>query len=154
MTDDELADVLARSTDPMELARAAIQVVARRLSREVRNGEDAGAANDFKRALEELRRTEEGYLKIATTKGELIARTTAKALAGGVAARFVGALDRYETAAAKQFEIWMVDPEFQRLDSGERGNRIRAWLRENSRNCRQNTSDDLEKWIKEEEGGE
>jgi hypothetical protein len=150
--DDVLADVLSSSKDPLELARATIQVMARRLSGEVRGGgADGPAASQLKKALEELRRTEQGYQDMAVKSGELIQRSTAKALAGMVGARFVSALDRYETALAKQVEIWMADPEFTKLDSDVRGQRIKAWARDRSRGCRQVESEDLERWLKAEE---
>lgn len=151
MTDEELADVLEQSQDPLELARATIQVVARRLSRDVRDSKDTGQDVALKKALEELRRTEQGYLEMSVLKKDLIQRDTAKALAGNVAARFVAALDRYEVALAKQIETWLADPVFQKLETEERTRLVRAWCRERSRNARQVEADDLEKWIVEEE---
>lgn len=151
MTNEELADVLATSKDPLELARAGLQIEARRLAEDVRQGRDTGASSPFKKSLEELRRTEQGYLEIAVTSGKLIERDVAKALAGNVAARFIAALDRYEAAGAKQVEIWLSDPEFTKLDSEGRGQKIRAWFREKSRAARRVEAADLERWVVEEQ---
>lgn len=101
------------------------------------------ALESVKKSLEELRRTEDGVLKLARAKGELIDLDVAKAVAARVGRRFVNALERLEVRFAGQVELWAFDPAFKALETEARIRAVRAWVLEHTTAARRLEADEI-----------
>lgn len=127
--------VLSEARDPLDVARAAMRLASRRLA-DAGPKESSRALEDVKRSVEELRRTEEGYVKLALQRGELVERSVAKAVIGAFGRRFVLALERLESRVASQVELWIADPAFVAATVDERGNVVYAWVKRQTSQAR------------------
>jgi hypothetical protein len=136
--DRDLIEVLETSTDPVDLARAGVRLAARRYAREAASPEglSAKAPEDFKRALEELRRCEAEYMVLRRERAELVEREVANALVGALARRSVLAMERLEIRTASQVEMWLHDATFRGLQSDDRARVVREWVKAQTKHAR------------------
>lgn len=132
-----LTETLRTSQDPLEITRASMRLAAARYAEEIAKGDPSPrAAEDLKKASQELRNAETGFLELAKSRGELIERDVAKACMGQLAQEFVRALERLEMRVAAQLDSWLGDPEMRDLDTEARGKIVREWLGTQTRAAR------------------
>ena len=148
-SDDPLIQALRSSeSKPIDIARAAVRLAARKFAYNLETGRiGMRDLDDLKRALEELRRSEEAYVELAERRGELIERDVAKAVAGGLALRLVGILNEVENALAVQVEIWLEDAQFRKLTTDARSRQVREWFDKRSRLIRSADANEVEAMI-------
>lgn len=147
----ELLEVLrSGSEDPVEVARAALGLVSRRLAAGLdQQLPGAKDVEDLKKALGELRAAEKDYLDLEARRGELIDRSVAADVAGQLGQRLVGILTSCEALLATQVEIWLGDEEFRGFDVTERRRRVQEWFHRQARALREVGADELERMLKE-----
>lgn len=149
--DARLVATLRVSSDALELARAGARVAGRHLA----TVHEAGASTTrdvegLKAALEELRRTEAGLVELGQARGVLIDRDVALAVAGQLAARFVGALDRFEARLVGQIEAWLGDHNFAPRPTEDRARIVREWVRVQAHAARVTEATELEQLVEAE----
>lgn len=138
-----LVDTLRRDADPLDMARAAVRLVASKFADGVEARQlGARAVAELTDAMEELRRTEAACLEQARKRGDLIERDVAKAVAGALARRYVLSCERIGMRFASQVELWIADEAFREATSDERGLAVAAWAREQTRQARLAETDD------------
>lgn len=146
--DRELLGTLNTSKDEVDLAQASMQLMARRLAREITSGKSDGkAVESLKRSVEELRRAKQSFVDLARERGELIERDVGKACMGQLADRFVKALERVEAGIAAQVDAWWADPAFQALETDVRRRAVRAWIAGHTRAARVEEAAELERMV-------
>lgn len=135
--DRRLVEVLRTSSDEVELVRATMVLMSRRLGASLAaQALPAKALSDFTATLEELRRTETAVLELRKERGEWIERDVARAIAGQIARSFVEACERLVMRLPQQVETWLADPELRAAAPEDRARRIRAWATDRTRELR------------------
>lgn len=125
-------ETLRNTTDPLAMARAGATLAARRVASAYERGDVARELDGLKKCLEELRRSEQGYLEIGKERGTLIARDVAIVVLGSLATRACAVLGLHEVRLAAEVERWLHNENFRALTSEERARKIRAWAQENT----------------------
>lgn len=143
-TDD--LQVLEAGTDPVAIARTAMRIASRQLA-EAGPREKRGSLESLKRTLEELRRTDQGFMAIARERGELIDLEIAKTLVGEAVTRAIRVLERYEVLLASKIESLLADATFAALSPEERARSVRSWAREQTYSLRTMQADELDRMI-------
>lgn len=155
--DQALLGELETSVDGPTIARALVRLMARAFARDVRGGRSP-RHDHAKKALEELRLTEAGWLELERERGTVIERTVARACMGQLANRYKLSLERVETRLAGQVEAWLGDPKFLALPTEDRGRAVRQWITSETRSAREVEAIEIERMIaaeiKEQSGGE
>ena len=142
------------SSDPVAIARAAMQVASGLLADAVERREGGRQLDGLKKTLEELRRCEQGYLDLSREKREVIDIETARLVASQIAQRAADVLDNVESVLAQQVEVWMSSPVVLAQTTEERGRAIRAWYAEQVRGAREVGARSIEEMAAEAAGGE
>lgn len=145
-----LATLEDPNSDAVAIGTAAVQLSALRFASGLRSG-DGGFRDltELKQSLEELRRARADYLKLGISQGELVTRTTAKALAGQLVQQLLQILANVEALLPVQVEIWMATPAFRDLKPEKRRVTVTHWFRGHAHELRESGADDLEKMLAE-----
>lgn len=146
--DRKLLEKLESSTDPVELAKAATQLAARRLAHEVTAGEAGRSAEELKRSLEEWRRTEAAAIELGKERGFLIERDHAKRAIGACVERSHRMIHRFKANLAPKVEEWIQAEAFRALTADERARAVRAWADQLERTVRDQAVDEIEELIR------
>lgn len=148
--DRDLHAVLESSRDPVELARAAVPLAARRFAAAHDRGdirEVTKTTSDFARALEELRRTEAGMIELRKAREEVVSVDDMRAVGAKVGRKFVEACERLESRLAAQVEVWLADEQFRTLEPAVRGRSVRAWVASQTNVARTITADEVKSMV-------
>ena len=152
MESDPLVQALKmRGGDPLEMSRAAVGLMARQIATQATAGTiSAPQLDSLKKSLEELRRSEEAYLELATRRGELLEREHAKAICGDMANRLNMCLDRIINQLARQIELWLIDDKFKTTDTEGRGRQVRTWIETTCTEVRRLEAEEIDRLIEQE----
>lgn len=134
------------SAGPVEVARATMRLAAKRLASSVGERE----IESMKKSLEELRRSEAGYMELAKQRGTLIERDVAKAVIGQTVARAKRALELVEVKLGAKLEEWWSSGEMEKLGPEDRKRVARSWLAEQALSVLGMNADEVEKMIASE----
>lgn len=149
--DVALLDVLNSPTSSaLEISRAAMQLASRRVARAHRD--KALGHNDFdglKKALQELRTAEAGYIELEKQRGGLIARDDVRAIVAECCGRLVRVLGILENSIAMEFSIWLSDPKVTQMGADERTRLIRAYVAKITREARTTEADEIDLLIRQ-----
>ena len=142
------------SSDPVAIARAGLQVAAGLLADAVERGEGGRQIDGMKKALEELRRCEQGYLDLSREKREVVSVQTAQLVAAQIAQRACDMLDNVEGVLAAQVEVWLSEPAFRARTTEDRARTVRAWYDGQVRAAREVGAAEVLRLVDETEQGE
>lgn len=143
--DPEQLEALVSSQDPTAVADAAARLAAIHLAQRYKEGTVTARDTDaLKKALEELRRTREGHLKLQRSLGEVIDRAVALEQAASLARRFVQALDDMANDVAVQVELWTADQDFAAKNTEDRRREVRGWARRFGQDLRSSTATEID----------
>lgn len=147
----DLVEVLrSRSANPSAVAQAAVHVAGQQLADAVAEGTaTTRGVEGLAKALQELRRSEAGWLDLQARRGDLIARQDARAVAGVLGRELVEVLASLETLVASEVEIWLSDRDFLELGSGDRQRQVRAWFGGKVHDFRRLVADRLDQIVAE-----
>lgn len=147
--DADLLDVLlSGNASPLEISRATVQIAARRVARA--HQVDELGPNDLdglKKALQELRTAEAGYIELEASRRGLIPRDEVKSIISDCCGRLVRVLSILENSIAMEFSIWLADPKTAALPAEERTRLVRGYVARVTREARNAEADDVEKLI-------
>lgn len=146
-----LADRLeSAGADGLEASRAAVGLVSQLVATSARSGtlgpRDASA---LKATLEELRKSESGYLALERERGKLITRDEAKQVVGMLSARLDAFRATMRSILALQVMHWVEDRSFGKQSPQEQRRAIFAWFDEQTRSLRTAEADEIEAMVRE-----
>ena len=148
--DPRIALLMSGEAEAIDIARTSVQLAARTYAANIsQDGAGARDLDNLKRALEELRRSEEGYLDLAERRGNLIQRHVAIAVVGQLVTRMVELLNTVEHLLATQVEIWHEDRRREDLPVEERRALVREWFNDQVRALRTTETDQIEELIRD-----
>ncbi len=153
VNEDALAVLEDGAATAAQQAIAARQLAAQAYAAAARSGRLGPKEMDgFKKALEEQRRTESGFLELEKKRGRVIAREVCAALCAQLARRCVLVLDQAEATLASQVEIWLSDDELAEMGAQDRQRVIRQWFHDFARGARETGAAEIEQLINEMAG--
>jgi hypothetical protein len=110
---------------PVAKGRATYNLCTLRLSRMAREGAVSGAMlKEISRALQELRRSEEGYMDIEKQRGTLVPLELCQEVVGELVRRLNDICSKLNALLCTEIDVWMS----ANASSTERRKTIRAWL--------------------------
>jgi hypothetical protein len=137
----------------LDHARAARKICAVAFARAASRPEGMGkAADELKKALEEQRRAEKGWLDLERQKGQLIQRSAAIRVATELARQAATTMDAIEAQIASQVEVWIGDREFMDGDALTRQRRVISFFDRCARRVREANADTVETMIAQSQG--
>lgn len=137
----------------VEQSKAARQLAAKAFAEAMREGKLGPATIDgFKKALEEQRRTESGFLELQKKRGELIPRAVCLMLCAALARRLIKPLDQVETSLPNQVLIWLGDEELAELGAEDIKRVVKQWWHGYARDLREFEANDVQALLDEKVG--
>ena len=110
---------------PVEKGRATYHLSTLRLSKMAREGAISGTMlAEISRSLQELRRSEEGYMVIEEKRGQLVPLDLCQEMIGELVRRLNDAGNKLVGLLSTEIDVWMSSD----MTSTERKRTIRAWL--------------------------
>jgi hypothetical protein len=147
--DAALLDVLkSGSASAIDISRAVMQVIARRVARA--HQADVLGHNDIdslKKALQELRNAEADYIQLEEQKRELIPRGEVRVIVTECAMRLIRVLDSLENKLALEFSLWLADPLVAAMTADDRARKIRQHISHLTRTARITEADEIERLL-------
>lgn len=145
---DFLRVLLSGTGTPIEISRATVQIAARRVARA--HLIDRLGPNDLdglKKALQELRTAEAGYIELEQSRRGLIPRDEVKQIIGDCCSRLVRVLSILENSIAMELSIWLADPKTAEMPAEDRARLVRGYVAKVTREARTAEADDVERLI-------
>lgn len=113
------------NASPVDKGRATYNLATLRLSRMAREGAISGAMlSEISKSLQELRRSEEGYMQIEERRGDLVPLPLCQEIVGELVRRLNDVCSKLSSLLGTEIEVWMTS----NASSTERRRTIRAWL--------------------------
>jgi hypothetical protein len=113
------------SAGPVEKGRATYNLCTLRFSRMAREGAVSGSMlKEISRALQELRRSEDGYMDIEKQRGNLVPLELCQEVVGELVRRLNDICSKLNALLCTEIEVWLSAS----MNSTERRKAIRAWL--------------------------
>lgn len=141
-TEDRAAEclrALREATEPVELARAGMQLAAERVAQAFEGGGSmASELPNLTKAVTAMRLAEAAAIELGQKRGELIPKDVAMISGAAIAQGFVRALQGLETSLAAQVEVWLSNASFRERRTAERRREVTAWIRDQGAAVRSN----------------
>jgi hypothetical protein len=142
--DPDVCVLMAGRAGGLQLARSAVAVASRRLGMAAAAGNvGSGTMDDLRRALQELRLAEDGYIDLGVKRGELIPVEKAASVAARASYMFVRSLDLLENSIAIEFAQWLADPAIRGMSGDDLSRKVRAYIHQAHNEARQRLADDF-----------
>jgi hypothetical protein len=145
---DLLAVLLSGKASALEITRATMQLVSRRVARAhlawTLGPNDLDA---LKKSLQELRTAEAGYIDLEKSRHELIPRDDVRAIVAECCGRLVRVLGILENTIVMEFSVWLADPKVAAMGADERGRLIRGFISNTTRSARTEEADAIDRLI-------
>ena len=145
-----LAILQSGTASAIDITRATMQLVARRVARNHITG-DLGP-NDLsalEKSLKELRTAESSYIDLGISRGDLIDRDDVRAIVADCCARLARICMSLENSLALEFSLWLADPKITALSADDRARHIRAFVAKTADGLRNQEANDIDRLITE-----
>lgn len=147
---DLLRTLYSPDASALEVSRAVVRLVSRRVGRaHERNELYANGLDALKKALQELRAAEAGYIELGKISGDLIPREQVTILVGELCNRMIRVLSSFENTITAEFAIWLADPAVAAMNSDDRARTVRAFIKQTSHTIRNQESDEIDQLVRD-----
>lgn len=128
--------------EPLAVSRAAVRIASRRVAHSAMNRTfSPNELDGLKKALQELRAAESGYIALEESKRNLLPRPQVETLVREMVGRLVRVLSLLETAITSELALWLASDKVRGMKAEERGRMVREFVNRTCREVRQLEAD-------------